>query len=118
MSSVIATASATTCTECEIRATAASCSVDPAGTMAAPQSSPTLAARRQASAGVSSSAVTTQVAAGHREKILVFGDDWPTPDGTCIRDYIHVADLADAHLLALESNAPGVHRVLNLGSGE
>ncbi|AVZ39343.1 MULTISPECIES: UDP-glucose 4-epimerase GalE [unclassified Dietzia] len=59
-----------------------------------------------------------QVALGHRSAIKVFGDDWPTPDGTCVRDYIHVADLADAHLLALESNRPGVHRVLNLGSGE
>ena len=58
-----------------------------------------------------------QVALGHREKIMVFGDDWPTPDGTCVRDYIHVSDLADAHLLALRSNSPGVHRVLNLGSG-
>ena len=59
-----------------------------------------------------------QVALGHRSDIKVFGDDWPTPDGTCIRDYIHVADLADAHLLALESNTPGTHRILNLGSGE
>ena len=59
-----------------------------------------------------------QVALGHRADIKVFGDDWPTPDGTCVRDYIHVADLADAHLLALESNAPGTHRILNLGSGE
>jgi UDP-glucose 4-epimerase len=59
-----------------------------------------------------------QAALGHRSDIKVFGDDWPTPDGTCVRDYIHVADLADAHLLALESNRPGVHRVLNLGSGE
>ncbi|MEH6624041.1 MAG: UDP-glucose 4-epimerase GalE [Dietzia maris] len=59
-----------------------------------------------------------QVALGHRADIKVFGDDWPTPDGTCIRDYIHVADLADAHLLALETNTPGTHRVLNLGSGE
>ena len=59
-----------------------------------------------------------QVALGHRADIKVFGDDWPTPDGTCVRDYIHVADLADAHLLALESNVAGAHRVLNLGSGE
>lgn len=58
-----------------------------------------------------------QVALGHRDEILVFGDDWPTPDGTCVRDYIHVADLADAHLLALGSNTPGTHRVFNLGSG-
>lgn len=59
-----------------------------------------------------------QVAAGHREKIFVFGDDWPTPDGTCVRDYIHVGDLADAHMLALESNDAGEHRIFNLGSGE
>lgn len=59
-----------------------------------------------------------QVAAGHREKIFVFGDDWPTPDGTCVRDYIHVGDLADAHMLALESNEAGEHRIFNLGSGE
>ena len=42
-----------------------------------------------------------QVALGHREKIMIFGQDWPTPDGTCIRDYIHVVDLADAHERAL-----------------
>ncbi len=47
----------------------------------------------------------------------VFGDDYPTPDGTCIRDYIHVADLADAHLLALDACRPGQHRVYNLGNG-
>lgn len=58
-----------------------------------------------------------QVAAGHRDTIYVFGDDWPTADGTCIRDYIHVADLADAHVLALESNTAGAHRIFNLGSG-
>lgn len=58
-----------------------------------------------------------QVALGHRANIKVFGDDWPTTDGTCVRDYIHVADLADAHVQALESNQPGVHRILNLGSG-
>ncbi len=45
------------------------------------------------------------------------GDDYPTPDGTCIRDYIHVSDLARAHLLALEATAPGRHAVYNLGSG-
>lgn len=59
-----------------------------------------------------------QVALGHRDKIFVFGNDWPTPDGTAVRDYIHVKDLADAHLLALESNTPGEHRILNLGSGD
>lgn len=59
-----------------------------------------------------------QVAQGTREKILIFGDDWPTADGTCVRDYIHIRDLADAHLLALESNTPGKHRIFNLGSGD
>ncbi|QGU04790.1 UDP-glucose 4-epimerase GalE [Corynebacterium comes] len=59
-----------------------------------------------------------QVALGHREKIFMFGDDWPTPDGTPVRDYIHIRDLADAHVLALESNRPGTHRIYNLGSGD
>ncbi|MFN8032377.1 MAG: UDP-glucose 4-epimerase GalE [Mycobacterium sp.] len=58
-----------------------------------------------------------QVATGQREEILVFGDDWPTPDGTCIRDYIHVRDLADAHVLALQTAQPGSHRIYNLGNG-
>lgn len=58
-----------------------------------------------------------QVALGRREKIMVFGADWPTPDGTCIRDYIHVADLADAHERALERALPGEHRIYNLGNG-
>ena len=47
----------------------------------------------------------------------VFGDDYPTPDGTCVRDYIHVADLAAAHLQALATATPGEHRVYNLGNG-
>jgi UDP-glucose 4-epimerase len=59
-----------------------------------------------------------QVAQGKREAINVFGDDYPTPDGTCVRDYIHVADLADAHLLALEAAQPGEHLICNLGNGE
>jgi len=58
-----------------------------------------------------------QVALGQREKISVFGTDWPTKDGTAVRDYIHVLDLADAHLLALESSVAGRHRIYNLGSG-
>lgn len=58
-----------------------------------------------------------QVAAGRREEIRVYGSDWPTPDGTCIRDYIHIRDLADAHLLALQHSAPGQHRIYNLGNG-
>lgn len=59
-----------------------------------------------------------QVALGHRDKIMIFGDDWPTPDGTPVRDYIHIRDLADAHLLAMESNQSGTHRIFNLGSGD
>lgn len=59
-----------------------------------------------------------QVALGHRDKIFIFGDDYPTPDGTAVRDYIHIRDLADAHVLALETNTPGTHRIYNLGSGD
>jgi UDP-glucose 4-epimerase len=58
-----------------------------------------------------------QVALGRREAVSVYGDDYPTPDGTCVRDYIHVADLADAHLLALEAAESGEHLVCNLGNG-
>jgi UDP-glucose 4-epimerase len=58
-----------------------------------------------------------QVALGQRPHISVFGTDYPTPDGTCIRDYIHVEDLASAHLLALEKLTPGTQLQLNLGSG-
>lgn len=58
-----------------------------------------------------------QVALGQREAITVFGDDYPTPDGTCIRDYIHVDDLATAHLAALERLQPGKGLKLNLGTG-
>ncbi|ANZ18204.1 UDP-glucose 4-epimerase GalE [Streptomyces noursei] len=58
-----------------------------------------------------------QVAQGRREAISVYGDDYPTPDGTCVRDYIHVADLAEAHLLALEAARPGEHLICNLGNG-
>ena len=58
-----------------------------------------------------------QVAAGQRESLTVYGEDYPTPDGTCIRDYVHVEDLADAHLLALPAPASGEHRIYNLGNG-
>ncbi|WP_328317912.1 UDP-glucose 4-epimerase GalE [Streptomyces sp. NBC_00388] len=58
-----------------------------------------------------------QVAQGRRDAISVYGDDYPTPDGTCVRDYIHVADLAEAHLLALEAAATGEHLICNLGNG-
>ncbi len=58
-----------------------------------------------------------QTALGQRPAIEIFGVDYPTPDGTCIRDYIHVDDLADAHLLALEALAPGKQLRYNLGTG-
>ncbi|PJJ02450.1 UDP-glucose 4-epimerase [Streptomyces sp. 2333.5] len=58
-----------------------------------------------------------QVARGKREAISVYGDDYPTPDGTCVRDYIHVADLAEAHLLALDAASAGEHLICNLGNG-
>ncbi len=58
-----------------------------------------------------------QVATGQRESLSIYGDDYPTPDGTCVRDYIHVQDLSDAHLLALPAAAEGEHRIYNLGNG-
>jgi UDP-glucose 4-epimerase len=61
--------------------------------------------------------IALQVAAGRRDKLTLFGDDYPTPDGTCVRDYIHVTDLARAHLLALAAAVPGEHRIYNLGNG-
>ncbi len=57
------------------------------------------------------------VALGRREKIFIYGEDYGTPDGTCIRDYIHVADLADAHTLAFQALEEQSRLVLNLGNG-
>jgi len=62
--------------------------------------------------------ILLEVAAGRREHVLVYGTDYPTPDGTAIRDYIHVEDLARAHLLALDAIEPGRHTVYNLGNGQ
>lgn len=63
----------------------------------------------------------TQTGVGLREKLSVFGDDYPTPDGTCIRDYIHVVDLAKAHVVALQRLLKGEntenYEVFNLGTG-
>lgn len=61
--------------------------------------------------------IVMQVALGQRESISIFGTDYPTPDGTCIRDYIHVEDLAEAHLLALEAIEPGRFDAYNVGTG-
>ncbi len=57
-------------------------------------------------------------ALGLRESIRIFGQDYPTKDGTCVRDYIHVRDLAEAHLLAMDSLADQTQAVYNLGSGQ
>lgn len=63
--------------------------------------------------------IVLQVANGTREKIMMFGDDYDTPDGTCVRDYIHVMDLADAHILALEKMMEeNKSRTYNLGNGQ
>ncbi len=61
--------------------------------------------------------IVLQAAAGTRESVKIFGTDYPTRDGTAVRDYIHVEDLGRAHLLALEASEPGEHRVYNLGNG-
>jgi len=65
--------------------------------------------------------VVTQTAIGKRDKVIVFGDDYPTVDGSCIRDYIHVTDLANAHVIALQRMVAGKQRtnyeVFNIGTG-
>ncbi len=58
-----------------------------------------------------------RAARGDGGSFTLHGSDYPTPDGTCIRDYVHVEDLAEAHLLALSGAVPGEHRIYNLGSG-
>ncbi|MBN2577815.1 MAG: UDP-glucose 4-epimerase GalE [Pirellulales bacterium] len=61
--------------------------------------------------------VLMQVALGRREKVTVFGADYPTPDGTCIRDYVHVEDLCNAHIAVMNALQPGDTRCYNLGIG-
>lgn len=61
--------------------------------------------------------IVLQVALGQRERVSIFGDDYETPDGTCVRDYIHVLDLAQAHILALRALDNG-SRTYNLGNGQ
>ena len=61
--------------------------------------------------------IVLEVALGKRDKVTIFGEDYPTPDGTCVRDYIHVEDLVDAHLRVLDSLLDGEKRVYNLGIG-
>jgi UDP-glucose 4-epimerase len=58
------------------------------------------------------------VALGRRQSIKIFGKDYPTPDGTCIRDYVHVGDLADAHILALEALRTRPRLIYNIGNGQ
>ncbi len=61
--------------------------------------------------------IALDAVAGRRDKLDIYGDDWPTDDGTPIRDYVHVADLARAHVLALGAARPGEHLICNLGNG-
>jgi len=61
--------------------------------------------------------VILQAALGQRDKVVVFGQDYATPDGTCIRDYVHVEDLVEAHVRVMEALAPGDLRIYNLGVG-
>jgi UDP-glucose 4-epimerase len=61
--------------------------------------------------------IVLQVAAGLREYVSIYGTDYPTKDGTCVRDYIHVSDLADAHVLALEALDSRDKLIYNLGAG-
>jgi UDP-glucose 4-epimerase len=61
--------------------------------------------------------IALDAVAGRRDKLNIYGDDWPTPDGTPVRDYVHVADLARAHVLALTAAHPGEHLICNLGNG-
>ena len=61
--------------------------------------------------------IALDAVAGRRDALTIYGDDWPTPDGTPIRDYVHVADLARAHVLALTAAEPGEHLICNLGNG-
>lgn len=58
-----------------------------------------------------------QVALGQRDAITIFGDDYPTPDGTCVRDYVHVEDLAAAHIAAVQAARDGVAACYNVGTG-
>ena len=62
--------------------------------------------------------VLLNVALGKKDKVTVFGTDYDTPDGTCIRDYIHVEDLVDAHAVVMEALQPGDQRTYNLGIGQ
>jgi UDP-glucose 4-epimerase len=59
--------------------------------------------------------IVLQVALGQRDKVMIFGEDYDTPDGTCVRDYVHIVDLAQAHMLAITGDHSGV---FNLGNGD
>jgi len=62
--------------------------------------------------------VILQAALGQREKVVVFGDDYATADGTCVRDYVHVEDLVEAHVAVMQALKPGDERIYNLGIGQ
>jgi UDP-glucose 4-epimerase len=62
--------------------------------------------------------IVLAVALGQRPEVAIYGNDYPTADGTCVRDYIHVDDLASAHLLAIEKTTPETREVFNVGTGQ
>ena len=65
--------------------------------------------------------VLSRIVATHnnaQEKLLVYGNDWPTKDGTCVRDYIHVSDVAEAHRVSIDKNISDVFKVINIGTGK
>jgi len=61
--------------------------------------------------------ICVEAALGQRDRVSIFGTDYPTPDGTCIRDYVHVDDLIDAHMVAMDAQTPGEMRAYNVGGG-
>ncbi len=61
--------------------------------------------------------IVLQIALGQRDHLSLYGDDYPTPDGTCVRDYVHTEDLAQAHRLAIEATYPSSRQVFNVGTG-
>ncbi len=61
--------------------------------------------------------IVLEVPLGQRKELTIFGNDYPTPDGTCVRDYIHTSDLAQAHQLAIEATTPTTSEVFNIGTG-
>ena len=96
------------------------CAMPPCGTSTwlGPRRSGRRCPRRSPRARIPPDSPLLDVAFGRRDSVRIYGEDYPTPDGTCIRDYIHVSDLADAHLLALKASRTTKKLILNLGNGQ